>query len=110
LRPGFQKTSYNEDQVHRDTNTDHRNRIQQTSHDEGFGLQRRSHFRLTSGGFQQLATQQGEADAGSQSATTQDDSRCDEYDFHLKLLSFQLIKGLFGIIEIRVLRNLSAAC
>ena len=75
-------TRDNEDQVHRDTNTDHRNGVEQTGHQEGLGLQLRAQLRLASGGFQQLAAQQGEADTGTQGTQTDHDGSGDVDEFH----------------------------
>src|SRR5690606_8068793 len=72
----------NEDQVHRDTNTDHGDGVEQTGHQEGLGLQLRSQLRLTGSGFQQFATEDGETDTGTQSAQTDHDRGSDDDEFH----------------------------
>src|SRR5690606_39275341 len=82
----------NEDEVHRDTNTDHRHGVEQTGHQEGLGLQLGSQLRLTSGGFQQLAAKNGEADAGAQSTQTDHDSGGNVDEFHVKLLKLSGVK------------------
>jgi hypothetical protein len=62
----FALASYNEDQVHRDTNTDHWHGVKQTSHQKGFGLQLWTQLWLTCSTFQQLTAQQSEADTSTQ--------------------------------------------
>src|SRR5690606_41162095 len=87
--------SNNEDEVHGDTNADHRNGVEQTGHQEGLGLQLRGQLGLASGGFQQLATQDGEADAGAQSTQTDHDGGGDVDEFHVKLLKLRGVKVWF---------------
>ena len=65
-------TCNNEDQVHRDTNTDNGDRVDQASAQEEGYLQLGSQFRLACRTFDQLATQQANTDRGTQ--TTQDPS------------------------------------
>src|SRR5690606_41022112 len=68
---------------------------EQTGHQEGLGLQLRGQLGLASGGFQQLATQDGEADAGAQSTQTDHDGGGDVDEFHVKLLKLRGVKVWF---------------
>ncbi|VXD02670.1 conserved hypothetical protein [Pseudomonas sp. 9Ag] len=83
-------SSDNEDEVHRDTNTDHRYGVEQTSHQEGLGLQLRSQLGLTSSGFQQLTAQQSEANASAQGTQTDHERGGDVDEFHVKLLKLRV--------------------
>src|SRR5690606_5917909 len=89
LKPDKCLTSDNEDEVHRDTNTDHRYGVKQAGHTDGLGLQLRSQLRLTSSGFQQLAAKDGEANASAQGPQTDHDSGGDVDQFHVTLLKLR---------------------
>src|SRR5690606_15218134 len=69
-----------------DTNADHGYGVEQTGHDEHLDLQHRNHFRLTGSAFQELATQQTEANGGTQGTQTNQQSYGDRgqtyYSFH----------------------------
>jgi hypothetical protein len=56
------------------TNADHRDRVQQTSDNEQFGLQLWHQFWLTCRSFQEFAAQNGETQSGTDSGQADDDS------------------------------------
>ena len=66
-------TCYNEDQVHRDTNTDNGDRVYQACAEEEGYLQFGSQFGLTCRAFNHLSAQQAYTDSGTITTLTLQD-------------------------------------
>ena len=78
-----------EHDVHGDTNRDHRYRVNQTHDDEELGTQHRDQFRLTCSAFQEAATQDTDADRGTEGtqAHHQAAGNVEQSVFHVCLLN-----------------------
>src|SRR5690554_3869498 len=97
--------SNSEQDVQTQTNTDHRDRVNQAHYDEELSTQQRNQFRLTSSTFQELATQDTDADSSTNSTQTQHQRSSDiQHCFHffsptifkVKLVSFAKVNRLFS--------------
>src|SRR5512146_3111921 len=90
-----------EQNVHSDTDSDHRNGVDQTHHHEELGTQHRDQLRLTSSAFQEATTQDTDTDSGAERAQTHHQCASDVQQcvchFHflfLLLIKVKLMKPL----------------